>query len=253
MNKISTSLLLIFFINLSVVSQELKKEYQDLVLTFINSIKDENIDQLKTLVCFPFRRQYPLADIKNETELENRFKEIFDDSLSSQIINSNVSKDWSKVGWRGIMMDHGLIWLDIDGRLIAVNNLSKKEKKKRDNLIDKDRKSIHKSVRDFDEPELVLETKTTRIRIDIMSNDLYRFASWPINTSMRKKPERIIENGTWMPEGNGGNKKYEFVNGNFKYVCYINNMKADETPPAEVIGYNNEKIIKSQSAKIIRN
>ncbi len=253
MNKISISLLVIFFINLSVVSQDLKKENQDLVLTFINSIRDDKIDQLKNLVHYPLRRQYPLSDIKNETEFENRYKEIFDDSLTSLITNSEISKDWSLVSWKGIMMERGIIWLDTNGSLISVNYLSNKEKSKRDDLIDKDRKSIHESVRDFEEPKLVLETKTTRIRIDIMSNGLFRYSSWPINTSMRKKPIIIIENGTWMPEGNGGNNRYEFVYEDYIFECSINVIGPEGMPAADLAIFKNEKEIIYHPAKIIRN
>lgn len=253
MNKISTSLLVIFFINLSVASQDLKKEYQDIVLTFINSIKDENIDQLKTLVRFPLRRLYPLPDIKNETEFENRFKEIFDDSLTSLITNSKIDKDWSLVSWKGIMMDSGIIWLDTNGSLIAVNYLSNKEKSKRDKLIKLDRNSIHKSLRNFDQPKILLETKNTRIRIDVMHSGLYRYASWPTNTSMFKEPKIIIEHGTWMAEGSGGNNRYEFVYGDYVYECSINVIGPEGMPAADLIIFKNEKKIIYHPAKIIRN
>ncbi len=253
MNKFSISLLVFLFFNLSVVAQELKKEYQDMVLTFINSIKNENVDTLKTLVRFPLRRQYPLPDIKNEKELLSRYKELFDDSLSSQIINSNISKDWSAVGFRGIMLNRGIIWLDMDGSLIAVNYQSNYEKNKRDELIKKDRYSIHESLRDFDQPKILLETKNIRIRIDVMQNGLYRYASWPIKTSMFRKPEMIIENGTWMPEGNGGNNRFEFVYKDFIYECSINVIGPEEMPPADLTIYKNEKEIIYHSAKIIRN
>ena len=253
MNKVSTSLLVIFFINLSFVAQELKKEDQDKVLTFINNIKEENIDLLKTLVHYPLRRQYPLADIKNDAEFKNRYKEIFDDSLTSLITNSIINKDWSLVGFKGIMMDRGIIWLDTNGNLIAVNYLSNNEKSKRDELIKKDRNSIHKSLRDFDQPKLQLETKNIRIRIDVMQNGLYRYASWPIKTSMFREPEIIIENGTWMPEGNGGNNRFEFIYKDFIYECSINIIGPEGMPPADLTIYKNEKEIIYHSAKIIRN
>ena len=252
MMKRNFTLIALFLIFKLSSAQEFKKDYQDIVMTFIDCIKSENTEKLKTLTVFPFRRDYPLRDIKNETEFLERYDEIFDDSLINIIINSDVQQDWSVVGWRGVMLNHGALWLDYNGRLIAVNYQSNFEKNERERIIEFERDQIHESLKEFEQPILILETEKFRIRIDELSNGVYRYASWSINSVMNEKPDLVIENGNWMPEGSGGNNIYEFVNGNYKYECSINVIGTDETPPADLTVYKDEKEILYQPGQIIR-
>jgi len=59
------------------------------------------------------------------------------------------------------------------------------------------------------------------IRVDELKNGKYRYASWPINSKMSEEPDAVINNGRVIYEGNGGNHRYEFVNGNYTYECSI--------------------------------
>ena len=120
MKQLLTFLIVLTIHSLS-FTQELKEDYQEEILRFVNSIKEENTDEFIALVRFPLKRAYPLSDVKNETELVNRYKEIFDDSLIKMIIASDSKNDWSSVGWRGVMFNHGMLWLDIEGKLIVLN------------------------------------------------------------------------------------------------------------------------------------
>ena len=248
--KITIIVLLLFF-NLS-FAQELKKEYQDFVKTFVDCIKSNNTDKLKSLIAYPLKREYPLYDVKSELEFQKRYNEIFDDGLKEIIIASDIENDWSAVGWRGVMLNNGKIWLDYDGRLIAVNYQSNFEIDKRQKLIANDKNSIHEGIRDFEEPILIIETKKFKIRVDKLINGKFRYSSWPINSKMSEKPDLIIKNGNWTPEGSGGNHRYQFVNGNYKYVCYINVIGADDSPLADLIVYKNDEEILNEPAQIIR-
>ncbi len=241
------ALLLVFKMSFS---QELKKEYQKTVKTFVDCIKSNNTNKLKTLIAYPLRREYPLSDIKDENEFTRRYNEIFDDSLKELIITSDIEKGWSSVGWRGIMLNNGIIWLDYNGRLIAINYQSKFEREQRIKLIENEKKSINKSIRDFAEPILIIETEKFKIRIDKLYNGKYRYASWSVNSKMIEKPDLIIKNGIWIPEGSGGNHRYEFTNDNYKYICVINVIGTIDTPPAELVIYKNDKEILNESGQI---
>lgn len=233
-------------------AQELKTEYQEVVKTFVECIKNNNTDRLQTLIAYPLRREYPLSDVKDEHEFQKRYNEIFDDSLKEIIIASNIGDDWSSVGCTGVMLNNGTLWLDYDGRLIGVNYQSNFEKDKRVKLIKKDKKTIHESIKDFEEPILIIETEKFRIRIDELSSGEYRYSSWSINFKMNEKPDLIIENGNLIREGSGGNHRYEFRNGNYKYECSINFLGTYETPPANLLVSKNEDEILNQPAQIIR-
>ena len=46
---------------------------------------------------------------------------MFNDELTAVIASSNIDTDWDSVGWRGIMLNNGVMWVDTDGKIIAVN------------------------------------------------------------------------------------------------------------------------------------
>jgi hypothetical protein len=250
MKNTLTTILFIFIVYLS-SAQELIKEHQDVVLTFIECIQNKNVNKLKTLISFPIKRAYPLPDVKDENEFIKRYNELFDDSLFSEIIKSDLKKDWTAVGWRGIMLYNGTLWLDYDGKLLAINYQSEKERIERMRLIELDKSSIHKELVKFKQPILIMETEQFRIRIDELDNGKYRYASWPINSEMNQKPDLIIKNGHWSADGSGGNHSYEFNNGKYKYICYVNVLGTDETPPADLYVYKKSKEILAQPAQTL--
>ena len=251
----------IFFLTLNfciVFAQEkMKMEDQKVaadikvISDFIDCIKFQKKEKLLTKISFPFEREYPIPAIKNKLEFLERYNEVFDDSLIKMIVNSKPSENWSAVGWRGIMLFSGDLWLDYDGRLIAVNYQSEVEKKKRDKLIKIEKSDLYPSIQKFESPEYILETETYRIRIDDLGNGKYRYASWAIKNKMSDKPELVLENGEFIPEGSGGNHRFEFKNGDYIYDCSIIIMGEDDSPPARLTIYKLEREILSQKANIV--
>ena len=232
--------------------EALEAKYHDLVSTFVDCFKNEDINKLKTLIEYPLYREYPIPDVKDEEDFVIRYDQIFDEALIEEIINSDLSEDWSSVGWRGIMLYRGTLWLNYDGKLKGINYQSIEEKALWEALVEEDKNSIHKSLKEYKEPILVLETEKFRIRIDELNNGFYRYASWSIDSEMNEKPSLIIKNGEVVFSGSGGNHHYTFSNGNYKYECSINVLRGKEVAPAHLVVYKNEDEILLQSAQIIR-
>lgn len=249
MKGLITTLLSILNIT-TVPAQEMSRDNLQVVTDFINCIKYQRKEKLSEKIMFPFERRYPIPSIKNRQEFLKRYNEVFDDSLTKMIINSRPS-DWSEVGWRGIMLLDGDLWLDYDGRLLGINYQSKAERKKREDLIKADKSTLHESVNAFKEPICLLETKQYRVRIDDLGESNYRFASWHINAKMSTRPDIIIEKGQFIPEGSGGNCRYEFKNGNYIYDCSIIVMAENNSPPALLTIYKDSVQVLSQRARII--
>lgn len=111
----------------------------------------------------------------------------------------------------------------------------------------------HESLLNLKKTILIIETKEFRIRIDELSNGKYRYASWSINSKMTEKPSLIIKNGNLIPEGSGGNHRYEFTNGNHKYICDINVLAEDDIPDAYLRVLKDGKEILHESGKIKKN
>jgi len=243
-----------FFLSLNIVvafGQEMTKEQQKIVINFIDCIKSQKKGKLITIISFPFDREYPIPSVKDGQEFLKRYNEIFDDKLTKMIVNSKPAKDWSAVGWRGIMLFNGEVWLDYDGRLIAVNYQSQTEQKKKEELIALEKSNLHESIRKFKKPVHILETVKYRIRIDDLGEYNYRYASWPLKSKISDKPDIIIENGECKFDGSGGNHSFVFKNGDYVYDCAIIVMGEDGSPPAYLTISKGDKEIFSQKADIV--
>lgn len=253
--KISNRILItlsLLVINCSLIlGQELKKDYQKIVANFIVCVKKDKIDDIAKMISYPFNREYPIPTIKDKNEFKRRYNEVFDNTLKQMIVTSNPAKDWSCVGWRGIMLNQGDIWIDIDGRLMKINYQSRFEKRLKNKLIVEDKKKLHSSLSKFYKPLYVFETSKFRIRIDDLGNYKFRYASWLINQPMTNKPDLILNNGQFVGEGSGGNHSYKFKSGEYIYECAIIVMGEKDAPPAMLNIYKADKNILSQKATII--
>ena len=255
LKKMKRQLLLIvitlFFSQLA-FGQAPKKEYQAGIANIIECLRNNRKEQLADLVAYPLQREYPIPPIKNKADFLLRFDQIFDDTLKQLIIHSRPATDWSEMGWRGIMLHQGEVWVDLQGTIIAINYQSQTEGTLRKRLIETDKKQLHPSLAVFTKPVYLLETSKFRIRIDEINAGKFRYASWPIAKSMRDKPDLVLNNGQWIFEGSGGNHRIEFKNAGYVYVCSIITLGATDSPPAELTIYKGEKEILSQHAQIVK-
>lgn len=207
----------------------LSKNVNPKVAQFISYVKNDDINAIASTTKYPLSRKYPLPDITSSTEFTTQYDDIFDSDLKEKILESDPVNDWKTVGYRGIMLHNGTLWLDTEGNLIAVNSISDVEQNKRDALIEKDKASLHESLKDFDEPVAIMETKRFRIRIDEV-DEKYRYASWETQQKQSKKPDLIINGGEVIMDGSGGNHYYSFKNEDFTYQCHVIHLGAATSP-----------------------
>lgn len=247
-------LLYILFIGITVQSmsgQDLKPEYQKFVKKFIDNVKNDRKEAVAEAIKYPLKRDNPIPSIKNKTEFVKRYDEIFDAKLKAEISKSDAAKDWSEMGWRGIMLNQGTLWMDTDGKVFSISYQTKAEKDLKTKLIVAEKSKLHPSIAKFEAPEVILETSKFRVRIDDLGNDNFRYASWSIKQSMSEKPDLIITNGKWFHDGTGGNHHYDFKKGNFLYQCYITVLGTKDSAPANLSIYQNGKEILNQDAKVV--
>ncbi|MDR7208689.1 hypothetical protein [Flavobacterium piscis] len=252
MKKINVFLIVLIFCSSFVFGQDLKPEYQKVINIFISNVKNDKKEAVANMISYPFKREYPIPVIKDKAEFVKRYNEIFDVNLKSEISKSNPVKDWSEMGWRGIMLNRGTVWFDTDGRLISINYQSKYEKDLKNKIIAKEKTKLHPSIAKFKAPECVLETSKFRIRIDDLGDNNYRYVSWSIKKGMNEKPDLVITKGKLILEGNGGNHHYDFKKGDYLYQCDIIVLGTKDSPPAILSIYLNDKEILSQNAKIVK-
>lgn len=248
------SIFLLFLSSLGLYAQSLSNDEKAQITLFIEAIQTKDLNKLMPFIAFPIERTYPVPDIENKTEFIARYSEIFDDSISTLISNSDIEKDWQKVGWRGIMLNSGDIWLDeYSWTIKRINVQSRAERENRKAMIEQEKKTIHKSLKVFEIPSMVLATDKNLIRIDELKNGTFRFASWPTGAAMNLKPDLIIKNGIIENHGSGGNYEFRFKKRKTLYVCQINQLGTEETSPANLLILQNDIEISLVPAEIIHN
>jgi len=268
MNHIRLFVLWIFLSALS-LSYGQQTKCDSVLSKFISAVKEKDSESISKMVNYPFKRYYPLPDIKNDGEFTDRYNEVFDDSLQRIIVESDLHADWTEVGRRGIMLRNGLLWLDTEGRLIRVNYESKGEHDKRLGLIRQEKVLLNESIRDFIEPMFVWETKKFRIRVDQTGTNEFRYASWRIGKNQSEKPDTILTQGelvfTGNPDlllingeiiytGSGGNHYFLFKNGDYEYECRVIVLGTMKSPPGYlIVSKNGKEILKEKVIRNIRN
>lgn len=250
MTKSILTILLFIFGFTECYSQLSKTEYEVVVEYFVECIKNSDFDKLDSIISYPIERPHPIPSINNKQELKKRYSEIFDDSLTSVITNSNIKDDWTDMGWRGIMLKNGIVWLDYDGQFLTTNYSSEKEKALQEKWIESEKELLNTELKDFKKPIYTLETQKFIVRIDLLENQKYRYASWSIESDISKKPDLVIYNGEWIPDGSGGNHHFIFTNRDYSYKIYVNVLSSDETPPFNLEVTKNDKVILNQPAKL---
>jgi hypothetical protein len=217
----------------------------------ISLFKAKNIEAISEKISYPLEREYPIPSIKDKAEFKQRFEEVFDAYLVAKIAHSKI-EDWSEVGWRGIMLDNGEVWMgNADGTITSVNYQSNFEKQRKESLIAEDKDKIHPSLKTFKLPTYKIKTEKFLIRIDELTTGKYRYASWKINDNETTKPEIVLQNGTIEFEGSGGNHLISFVNGKFTYKVYRIILGEGDSPEIRLIVEKEGRTILTQDGTLI--
>lgn len=231
--------------------QDLRPEQQRNIQLITDLFKKADRTQIANHIQYPLKRQTPVPDIKSKEEMLAHFDEVFDEEILAIIANSGAD-NWSAMGWRGIMLNDGLLWLDDSAKFIrAINYSSSAEQRKKSQLIRADKAALHPSLREYKEPVYLVTTKTYRIRIDEISNGFYRYASWKKEKATSARPDLTINNGTVDMQGSGGNHVFIFTNGRYKYEIYRTYLREAGSAAVSLIVYLNGKMILRQDGELI--
>jgi hypothetical protein len=216
----------------------------------IDLFKLNDIEKISNIIRFPLCRQYPIPSIKDKKEFTKRFNEVFDKILIEKIANSKIEQ-WTEIGWRGIMLDDGVLWMaNSDGIITAVNYQSDLEKKLWGDLIAEEKENLFISLKNFEKPIFKIKTRNSLIRIDQLINNYYRYASWKIGEVQSSKPDIIIDNGELKYEGSGGNHVITFVKGNYTYRIYRNILADENSPDITLEVEKNGEVILTEDGSI---
>jgi len=211
-------------------SPALNHEHYSYIIEIIEAFKVLDKDKISSLISYPLEREYPIPSIDNKNELLLRFNEVFDYELIQLISNSDVDRDWTQLGWRGIMFANGKLWLN--GELITkIHHQTELEKRIKEGIIKQQKLFLHKSINTFINPILEWKTEHYRIRIDNMDDNNIRYAAWYADKKTSSKPNIVLYNGTYHSDGSGGNHSYTFTSGEYIFRCYVTVLGNHASPP----------------------
>ncbi len=159
----------------------------------------------------------------NEKEFIKRFDLFFDDDLMNKIASSDPKTDWSSGGWRGIMLENGVLWFcPYDGKVTGINYETAAKKALVAKWLAYNKKMVHPSLVHFEQPIATFETKHYVIRIDRIEKGIFRYACWNKIKKMRQElywaltPDLVLT-GNRVCDGSGGNHHYVFKNGAYTF------------------------------------
>ena len=136
------------------------------VQNVIEAFKSRNPASIAKIVSYPLLPESNNKPINNPYEFVSRFDEVFDQNLLKSLMASDARKDWNAVGWRGIMLFDGDLWLDHDGHILSVKSpktYAIENHTIRSKGVAVGRSALHRSVSNYSQP--ILEWKTNRYHV----------------------------------------------------------------------------------------
>ena len=226
------------------------------VLRFKDAIKSNNPEIIADYIVYPLTRKNPVPDIHNKQEFINRYDSLFDKSMRDIIINSKPN-DWEMVGSKGIMLYNGLLWIDNNGKLIAINVFSEKESKYANDWEALDKSSINYRLKKYYKNINIFETQKYLGRIDEIKGSKeyqysYRLALWNRNQKMSEDPIIIVENGTLEFLGSSNNHIYSFKSEEYTYVFEVTYVGPINLIPYQLIILKDNNDISRETATITK-
>lgn len=77
--------------------------------------------------------------------------------------------------------------------------------------------TLDKTINTYVESIANFETKKFKIRVDRLENGAIRYASCSSSSSFANKPDVVLNNGKWIPDGAHGDGYYDFASGEYTY------------------------------------
>ena len=231
-------------------------EKLSMVQQFTNAIKSNNPEIIANYVVYPLSRANPVPDVHNKQEFIERYNSLFDDDLKKIIINSNEN-DWSVVGSKGIMLNDGIIWLNEEGKLIAINGFSEKESKYANKWEETDKSTLNPLLRKYHRNINIFETQKYLGRIDEIAGDKeyqysYRLALWHQNEKMSEKPIIVVDNGTVEYLGSSNNHIYSFKSGETTYTFEVTYIGSEDLVPYQLIISKDNNQLSIEAATLMK-
>ena len=199
------------------------------VQKFKDLLKTNNPQQIAQNIVYPFSLGQGVPNVQNEQEFIEKYDIILPEYLRKYFIDSPAEQWGSGQNLGGICLNYCPdAHLTDDGKIIWIKD-SKELAQYRKEYIEKEKQTIHPSLKNYNYNLYTMETKDWLIRIDDMKGlykqvipdenykDNYRFAAWKKGKTISDKPDIVIEHGTKNDPLRWEGDKYTFISS--EYYC----------------------------------
>ena len=173
---------------------------------FKDMLKTNNPQLIAQNVVYPFSLGWGVPSIHNEQEFIEKYDIILPGYLRQYFIDSAAEQWGSGQNLGGICLnDCPDAHLTDDGKIIWIKD-SEELKQYRTKYIEKEKQTIHPSLKNYNYNLYTMETKDWLIRIDDMKGlyevstqidipNIYRFTAWEKGKTISDKPDIVIDQG----------------------------------------------------------
>ena len=198
------------------------------IADFKDNIRNGQVDAIAGQIEFPqCRSAFPEYVISTKEDFKKNFDIVFDE----QQIETFLSSDWRY--YYGVLLnDAGFTGhFDDDGVLVLEHiPLSDSEWAHVDDLVQKSRAALHPSIRDFQQPVLLMTAGKYLVRIDAMREGKFRYACWDKGTDQSIKPALVLYDGELF--STPYYTSYTFENAGYEYYIQEGAIECDFTVSA---------------------
>ncbi len=184
---------------------------------FIDLLKANDAVELAKFVRYPLKRISPVPFVQNDSEFIARYDTLLDSEFRSMLTETHwdSTNTMERNGQFGLL--RGEIWLDYEGKIIAINHQSPAEAQLQKQMYRKTMMAIHPDVAPWDRNLLVCESDKFLIRLDSMLDGDLRYVSWSKPKTFKDKPDLILFHGEEQQQGTMGGFTYTFQNEDWTY------------------------------------
>lgn len=168
----------------------------------INAFKSGKANKIAGCFDFPYKRDYPFETIENKNEFIKVFNEVLDEDIIRKIAESNP-EEWQRIGWRGLTLGNGDVWLNDNYKISAVNIKTKDYEARLEEKILLDKETLPLKLQDFKQPVEKYIVDGYTYRIDQLYNGKFRLLILTANGIMFS-----LENGILSFDGSAGSHYY---------------------------------------------
>ena len=242
-NLYSIALICMALLNFPAPKKELTTNEKIAISNLKDHVAYKRKEAIAKQVAFPLERcSYFGYIIHDQKEFISSFDTIFDSDQIEQFQRSKweyiftpIDEDYFLYGYSsyiGEFNDDGILYL-------THIHLSETERQYVKELIEKEKLTLHTSIRNYMEPVCTILAGKNRIRIDRMPNNELRYASWKKDTEIAAAPDLVILGGKdW---GSRWGTSYYFKNGEYEY--HIEDYILSDCGPIFTVSKNNQTIL----------